>query len=314
MGDQFETVVFQAGDVLFLEGDLSENLYILDSGTIEVIKDHKVIGKLSEPGVFFGEMAFLLKQRRTATLRALTTIRAKKIPTLHNQRANQYFSKTSMSLLKALAARLDLANEKIACLESYKDLYFDLKKEVDYKPHLNKVLNKIEQNHHLRQQDALNKLLNDYLKTPWVWLSLEQAVKEMVEFYTKTPMQVDSVELWESSNKPLGSCSSISFSGDRDGVAIVDLSNEMSKTISEGMGLNNKDKDENEISKEMSNLILGNLKKKMTQQSIIMDSPKVIETNDELIRVLGDEPALKISCSCNDASINLIYQLALTNK
>lgn len=52
----------------------------------------------------------------------------------------------------------------------------------------------------------------------------------------------------------------------------------------------------------------------MTQQSIVMDSPKVIKTKDELSELLGDEPALKISCNCNEASIVLIYQLALTNK
>lgn len=67
---------WQAGQTLFEEGDQSQDLYLLVSGSIDVLKGQQKINQISEPGSIFGEMSFLLGARRTATLRAQTDVEA----------------------------------------------------------------------------------------------------------------------------------------------------------------------------------------------------------------------------------------------
>ena len=63
---------FAAGEVVLAEGTRSGVLYVLASGEIEVLKLGVQINTLSEPGAFFGEVAALLDEPHTATVRALT--------------------------------------------------------------------------------------------------------------------------------------------------------------------------------------------------------------------------------------------------
>ena len=74
-------VSFAAGETLFVQGDNSQDMYLLVSGQIEVFKDDKKIADITEPDTTVGEMSFLLKARRTATVKALTDVKAIMIPT-----------------------------------------------------------------------------------------------------------------------------------------------------------------------------------------------------------------------------------------
>ncbi len=59
---------FSAGHVLFRENEDSQDLYILISGKLDVFKGNKNISELTEPGSLCGEMSFLLRSKRTATV------------------------------------------------------------------------------------------------------------------------------------------------------------------------------------------------------------------------------------------------------
>lgn len=65
-------VYFSSDEIIFLEGDDSRNLYVLVSGQVAVFKGDKKIRELTQPGSLFGEVSFLLGNRRTATVRAKT--------------------------------------------------------------------------------------------------------------------------------------------------------------------------------------------------------------------------------------------------
>lgn len=56
------------GDTLFTEGDPGNEMYILNSGSINVIVNENRVATLSEPGTPIGEIALLLGEKRTATL------------------------------------------------------------------------------------------------------------------------------------------------------------------------------------------------------------------------------------------------------
>lgn len=62
-----------AGSVLLREGDIAHEMYVIESGTAEVLHGDEVIGHLG-PGDFVGEMALLAHSRRTSTVRATTDL------------------------------------------------------------------------------------------------------------------------------------------------------------------------------------------------------------------------------------------------
>jgi len=59
------------GDIVFDQGEESDHLYFIVSGKYEVSIGSKRISVLDPSNVFMGEMSFLLKNRRTATVRSL---------------------------------------------------------------------------------------------------------------------------------------------------------------------------------------------------------------------------------------------------
>jgi PAS domain S-box-containing protein len=66
--------------LLFQEGDQSQDLYILISGRLEVLKSDQKISEIVEPGSIFGEMSWLLDRGRTATVKAKEPSRTLCIP------------------------------------------------------------------------------------------------------------------------------------------------------------------------------------------------------------------------------------------
>jgi CRP/FNR family cyclic AMP-dependent transcriptional regulator len=69
VAQQTDEIDVSAGKVLAREGDFGQEFFIIDSGTAEVSRGGQRIGELG-PGDFFGEMALLEEERRTATVTA----------------------------------------------------------------------------------------------------------------------------------------------------------------------------------------------------------------------------------------------------
>jgi hypothetical protein len=69
---QEEIIEVNKGDVVLAENDMDDYLYYIISGIYSVSQDNTPISELSAQDIFMGEMAFLLKQKRTATVRAKT--------------------------------------------------------------------------------------------------------------------------------------------------------------------------------------------------------------------------------------------------
>lgn len=64
--------IFLPGDIIFQKGDIGHNLYILSEGKVEILSknDAEVIATLSE-GQFFGELALVTEEPRSATVRSV---------------------------------------------------------------------------------------------------------------------------------------------------------------------------------------------------------------------------------------------------
>ncbi|MDR1655559.1 MAG: cyclic nucleotide-binding domain-containing protein, partial [Treponema sp.] len=65
-----EVMLVERGDIVLREDEPSDYIYYIASGTYSVFHNLKKVGSLSSQDIFMGEMAFLLNQRRSASVRA----------------------------------------------------------------------------------------------------------------------------------------------------------------------------------------------------------------------------------------------------
>ena len=63
---------YQVGDIVLPEGELGKGFCILESGTLEVIRDDRVLSEIDMKGAIFGELSEILGMKRDASIRAKT--------------------------------------------------------------------------------------------------------------------------------------------------------------------------------------------------------------------------------------------------
>jgi signal-transduction protein with cAMP-binding, CBS, and nucleotidyltransferase domain len=73
-------ITFTSGQTIFLEGDDSQDLYILVAGQVEIFKGDMKIREITEEGTVFGEVSFFLGDKRTASVKAKTKVEVICIP------------------------------------------------------------------------------------------------------------------------------------------------------------------------------------------------------------------------------------------
>ena len=93
---------FNPGEEIIVEGEIDDSFYVITAGEVDVYKDSALIGKL-QCGDCFGEMSYLSKEKRTATIKAGTNVSLMKFnSTLIEQASVEcqlHFSKVFMSTL-----------------------------------------------------------------------------------------------------------------------------------------------------------------------------------------------------------------------
>ena len=98
---------FKNGQTLFLEGDDSHDLYILVSGKLGIFKGNTEITHVSEPGSIFGEMSFILRSTRTASVKAENDVQALCIPENQISTIINDYPEIAQEITSILAQRLD---------------------------------------------------------------------------------------------------------------------------------------------------------------------------------------------------------------
>ena len=99
-------VNYQTGQVLFLEGDDTQDLYILISGHLDIFKGDKKISEVSGRGTSFGEISFFLGENRTATVKAKSDVKAVRLPKKEIADFLEKFPAEAREITKHLARRL----------------------------------------------------------------------------------------------------------------------------------------------------------------------------------------------------------------
>ncbi len=97
---------FEPGTEIIVEGDIDDSFFIISSGSVEVFKSNKGIGLLQK-GDCFGEMGYLAKTKRSATIIAQNYVQLMKInSTLIDQISVECQLRFSRVFLKTLVRRL----------------------------------------------------------------------------------------------------------------------------------------------------------------------------------------------------------------
>jgi hypothetical protein len=108
------TVDFAAGEVIFREGDLGTEMYIIHEGKVEILNrmgdEDRVLATL-EKGDFFGEMSVLEDLPRAATARALTDSRLLQINGSTFDQMLQGNPEIAVRMMRKLSRRLRETDE-----------------------------------------------------------------------------------------------------------------------------------------------------------------------------------------------------------
>jgi CRP-like cAMP-binding protein len=70
-----DEIAIDEGKVLITEGERGREFFVIISGEVEVRRKGRKVATLG-PGTYFGEIALLSQQPRTATVKAITPLRA----------------------------------------------------------------------------------------------------------------------------------------------------------------------------------------------------------------------------------------------
>ena len=116
-----EVQYVKKGDIIMREGESSNYLYYIASGTFSVFHKARHVGMLTPADIFTGEMSFLLNNRRSATVRAegdgkLIRISRKSFVTVIKE-----FPHYGIFLSKLLARKLVRANVRSVLIQQRKE-------------------------------------------------------------------------------------------------------------------------------------------------------------------------------------------------
>lgn len=113
---------FEPGETVLSEGEVGDEFYVLLSGSLDVIKDGALVGKVGNRGETVGELVLVNREPRAATVVAAERtfcLRAKRatLDQLEGEEKFAYEAALYRMLTVVLIERLRATNERVAELE-----------------------------------------------------------------------------------------------------------------------------------------------------------------------------------------------------
>jgi CheY-like chemotaxis protein len=101
---------YKAGDVVLPSGELGKGFCILESGTLEVIRENKVLSEIDIVGSIFGELSEILGMKRDATIQAKTDATVRHVEESISEIVSKN-PKVAIKLIRTLGRRLYRMNQ-----------------------------------------------------------------------------------------------------------------------------------------------------------------------------------------------------------
>lgn len=111
----FNQHVYQEGEMIIEEGTSGNDIFMLlesEEGLL-VTRKGKEVGRITQPGEYFGEMSSLLGEKRTATVRSLGTSLVQRFPGEDLETTLMAYPRLAKQIIDTLASRLLAANRRI---------------------------------------------------------------------------------------------------------------------------------------------------------------------------------------------------------
>jgi CRP-like cAMP-binding protein len=99
-----DEVDVKQGEVVAREGEFGQEFFVIIDGTAEVLRADTPIAELG-PGEFFGEMALLDEERRTATVRAISPMRVLVMTRQNFRDIDRSMPQVHAAVVEAISAR-----------------------------------------------------------------------------------------------------------------------------------------------------------------------------------------------------------------
>jgi len=109
-----DELVFDDGDLIIKEGNTDRNFYQLLQGHLVIIKNGRIVGEISQPLEYFGEMSALMDQPRTATIKSRGKSIVKVFPGDKLRQTIQDYPDIALKIIRSLVVRLTEADRKIS--------------------------------------------------------------------------------------------------------------------------------------------------------------------------------------------------------
>jgi CRP-like cAMP-binding protein len=108
---EFSERRFGAGDKIALEGESGLMFFVVDSGELSVEVHGQAVSTIG-PGGSFGEIALIDRRPRTATVTAVTDVKAFGLPVFVFRPFVEARPKVAWALLEAMADRVQIAESR----------------------------------------------------------------------------------------------------------------------------------------------------------------------------------------------------------
>ena len=109
-----DELIFEDGDLIIREGNTDKNFYQLLQGGLIITKTGRMVGEITQPGDYFGEMSALLNQPRAATVRSKGKSVVKVYPGDKLRETIENHPDIAFTIIKALMTRMDDADRRLA--------------------------------------------------------------------------------------------------------------------------------------------------------------------------------------------------------
>jgi CRP-like cAMP-binding protein len=108
------TEEYRVGQVIIRQGDEGRAFYVLEKGSVEVVKDDVVLNVLMYPGTIFGELGCILDKPRTSTVRARTQTVVTKYEASPLEELVRNYPEIATRMLETIAGRLARTTQRLA--------------------------------------------------------------------------------------------------------------------------------------------------------------------------------------------------------
>lgn len=112
-----DELIFEDGDLIIREGNTDKNFYQLLQGSLAITKGGKMVGEISQPGEYFGEMSALMNQPRTATVRSKGKSIVKVFPGDKLRETLDNYPDIAFTIIKSLMIRINEADKRLSRIE-----------------------------------------------------------------------------------------------------------------------------------------------------------------------------------------------------